>query len=167
MADDFKVLVRISNTDVSGNLSIARALRKIKGVSYMFSNAICKVNDLDENQKVGLLKDDQIKKIESTLSNPSNIPSWLFNRRKDYDTGNDIHITTAQLKLRKESDIKTMQKIKSYKGFRHQWGLPVRGQRTRAHFRSGKSVGVMKKAIKAAAASGKKDREEKKGKEKK
>ncbi len=163
MTEEIRALVRISNTDVNGNLSVSRALRRIKGVGYMFSNAICKVNNLDENQKVGALKEDQIKKIESTISNPDNIPSWLFNRRKDYDTGKDIHLTTAQLKLKKEFDIKNLQKIKSYRGFRHQWGLPVRGQRTRAHFRSGKSVGVTKKAIKAMTAPKKeKDNKEKK-----
>ena len=49
--------------------------------------------------------------------------------------------------MKREFDIKRMKKIKSYKGARHSAGQPVRGQRTRSHFRSrGKAVGVTKKA---------------------
>ena len=45
-----------------------------------------------------------------------------------------------------EIDIKKMIKMKSYKGTRHTSGLPVRGQRTRSHFRkSGVAMGVKKK----------------------
>jgi len=52
------------------------------------------------------------------------------------------------LKLRKEFDIKRLKKVKSYRGMRHAFGLPVRGQRTRSHFRKGRSVGVQKKKVK-------------------
>jgi len=40
-----------------------------------------------------------------------------------------------------------MKKIKSYKGIRHVAGLPVRGQRTKSHFRKNarKSGGIKKK----------------------
>ena len=55
-----------------------------------------------------------------------------------------MHLISTDLKLRKEFDIKFMKKIKSYKGMRHASGLPVRGQRTRAHFRTGTSLGVVK-----------------------
>ena len=37
-----------------------------------------------------------------------------------------------------------MKKIKSYRGVRHSQRQPVRGQRTRSHFRKGKSMGVSK-----------------------
>ena len=40
---------------------------------------------------------------------------------------------------------------------RHAFGLPVRGQRTRGHFRKGKSVGVQKKKIQQQKKSGKKE----------
>ena len=38
---DFKYFVRIVNTDLDGNKSIGNALRKIKGVGFMFSNMLC------------------------------------------------------------------------------------------------------------------------------
>ncbi len=151
-----KAIVRIASTDVDGSLPVFKALRRIKGVGFMFSNAVCQVNNIDLNEKIGALNQDKLKSIENTILNPEKLPKWLLNRRKDQDTGNDLHVTTAQLKLRKESDIKNLQKIKSNRGLRHQWGLPLRGQRTKGHFRHGKSVGVMKKVVKAQKA-GKKE----------
>ena len=62
------------------------------------------------------------------------------------DSGYDKHTVGPQLKLKKEFDIRRMKKTKSYKGMRHAVGLPVRGQRTKGHFRKGKAVGVVKRA---------------------
>jgi small subunit ribosomal protein S13 len=41
-----------------------------------------------------------------------------------------------------------MKKIRSYKGMRHAYGLPVRGQRTKSKFRKnkGKVKGVKRKS---------------------
>jgi len=50
--------------------------------------------------------------------------------------------------LQTEFDIKRLKKIKSYRGLRHVLGQPVRGQRTRGHFRKNKAVGVTGKAKK-------------------
>ena len=85
----------------------------------------------------------EIKKIAGFLKNLS-LPSWLLNRKKDFHSGEDKHLVTTDLDLQKEFDIRRMKKIKSYKGIRHAQGLPVRGQRTKAHFRKGKAIGVSK-----------------------
>jgi small subunit ribosomal protein S13 len=42
-----------------------------------------------------------------------------------------------------------LKKIRCYKGIRHEKGQKVRGQRTKAHGRSGLTVGVVKKAQKS------------------
>ena len=45
-----------------------------------------------------------------------------------------------------------MKKIRSYKGVRHTFGLPVRGQSTKSNFRKNKgkgSLGVQRKKIAA------------------
>ena len=58
----------------------------------------------------------------------------------------------------KEFDIKRMKKMRSYKGIRHASGLPVRGQRTKSHFRKkgkNKAVGVSKTKTEPAPAKGK------------
>ena len=147
MEEKVKYIVRVESTDLEGNKPILHALNKIKGVSYTMANAICKILNLDKTKKTGLLSENEIKQIEDVLKEPTkhNIPSWLLNRQKDYDSGEDLHLTSSTLKLRKEFDIKRLRKIKSYRGFRHGAGLPSRGQRTKSNFRKGKSVGVKRK----------------------
>ncbi|MCD4666260.1 30S ribosomal protein S13 [archaeon] len=142
-----KKIVRIANTDLMGDKSIHNALRKIKGVSFSFSNIICNHLNLEKNKKVGLLTEQEVKKIEDLFQNPKDIPKWTLNRQKDYDSGEYLQLTGVKIGLQKSFDIKKLQKIKSNRGLRHAWGLPVRGQRTRGNFRKGKSVGVQKKKI--------------------
>ena len=155
-----RYIVRLMNTDLDGNKPIYHALNKIHGISYSFANVICNVLDLDKSKKAGIISQEEIKNIEDVIKNPDkyNIPAWMFNRRKDVDTGKDMHIVTSELDLKKENDIKNLKKIKSYRGIRHSMGLPTRGQRTRAHFRKGVAIGVQRK--KALAQS--KSKEEKK-----
>ena len=151
--DEPKVMIRIANTDLEGKKQIYIALRKIKGVGFMFSNAICNSLGMDKRKLAGTLDEGEVKAIEELISTPKKFPTWLLNRRKDYDTGEDLHIFGSRLKLRKEFDIKRLKKIKSYRGMRHAFGLPVRGQQTRAHFRKGRAVGVQKKKIKQQKGS--------------
>ena len=146
---DFKYLVRIANTDLDGNKSVYHALRKIKGISFMFANAICEVAGIDKLQKIGSMKDSDIKKVDEIVKNISkhNLPSWLFNRKKDVETGEDIHVISADLDFIRQNDIQQMKKIRSYKGVRHMFGLPARGQRTKSNFRKkkGKVMGVARR----------------------
>jgi len=142
---DFKQIVRIAETDVKGDRQFLMALKQIKGIGFSMANAICNVLGIDKSQKIGYLPEEQLRAAEKLAKNPDKLPAWMYNRRKDFETGGNKHILNVELKLTKENDIKRLKKIKSYRGIRHAMGLPVRGQRTRAHFRSGKSVGVKKK----------------------
>ncbi len=142
-----KQLIRILNTDISGQYPVGYAITKIKGVGVNFSHAFCARYNVDKTQKVSELSESDIKNIETKLKSIKEIDSWILNRRNDYDTGEDLHLLTTDLRFRKDFDIKRLQKIKAYRGMRHAAGLPVRGQRTKAHFRKvGKAVGVSKKA---------------------
>jgi len=158
MAQEIKGLVRLANTDILGDKTVLYGLTKIKGIGSNFSNAICEKLSLEKTAKIGSLDDKKIEEMESAITNPSsiNIPKWMFNRRFDFETGQDSHITGPKLKLTKEFDIRRMKKIKSYKGVRHMFNLPVRGQRTKGNFRKGASVGVVKKAAPAKAGDKKK-----------
>jgi len=69
----------------------------------------------------------------------------MFNHRKDYETGNDIHLTGSEIDMRLRDEINIMKKIRSYRGIRHERGLRARGQRTRSNNRSGLTLGVSKK----------------------
>ncbi len=147
---DIRRIVRVLATDVDGNLAVWRALRKVKGVGFVFSRAVCTATGIDRNKKIGALADSDLKDLERFITQPQ-LPSWMLNRRKDMETGKDIHLTMAELSLKKRDDINMMKKVHSYKGVRHELGQPVRGQRTRSSFRTSKSVGVSKKRVQQAA----------------
>ncbi len=141
-------IVRILSKDIEGGLKIYVGLTKIKGVSWSMANAICKTLNLDKNRKIGSLSKEEIEKINEFMKKPQ-IPSYLLNRRLDIETGENKHFVGTDLELKKEFDIGRLKKIKSYRGYRHATGLPVRGQRTKSHFRRNKKKGVgIKKKIK-------------------
>lgn len=140
-------IIRLLQTDIPGNLQIYPALTRIKGISWSLSGSICNKLGINKRIKIVSLSKEELSKIEEFIKNPE-LPIHLFNRRKDLDTGEDMHLIGADLDLKKEFDIKRLKKIKSYKGLRHSLGQPVRGQRTRGHFRQkGKAVGVVKKKV--------------------
>jgi small subunit ribosomal protein S13 len=149
MAEQVKGIVRISEVDVKGETPLFTSLNRINGVGGALANAVCRVHNLDRNRKIGTLTDAEIKKIEETLKNPAKfgIPPWMLNRRKDLETGEDRHLVGSDLKFIQEQDIKKMIRIKAYKGVRHMFGLPARGQRTRSSFRKGRTVGVVRKKM--------------------
>jgi small subunit ribosomal protein S13 len=141
-------LVRILSTDIPANMKVYPGLTKIKGVSWSFSNALCYTLKIDKNKKMSELSEQELKKITDFIKNPDpSLPSWLLNRRKDITTGEDKHLSTTDLDLQKDFDIRALKKMRAYKGIRHMMGQPVRGQRTRAHFRQGKSIGVQRAKV--------------------
>ena len=146
---ELKYFVRIANTDLDGNKSIYNSLTKIKGINFMFSNAICNTAGIEKAKKTGYLTDEEVAKIDEIVKEPSKfkLPAWLFNRKRDPEDGTDKHLIGVTLTFTQDNDIKMMKKIKSYKGIRHSHGLPVRGQRTRSNFRKnkGKVMGVKRK----------------------
>lgn len=143
-------VVRILSEDIEGNAKIYVGLTKIKGISWSLSNAICNILKIDKNRKIGSLTNEEIKKITEFLKKPQ-LPNFVFNRRFDLETGENKHLVGTDLELQKDFDIKRLKKIKSYRGIRHAAGLPVRGQRTKSHFRKNrsKSIGIKKKGKKA------------------
>ncbi len=143
MAAETQQIIRLVETNLDGKKVVGSAIRSIPGVSFMFSNAIVKLGGF-KGKKIGELSEEEMKKLESMLTNPSkyNIPRWLFNRRNEPATAEDKHLTASTLDFTMKMDINEMKKMKTYKGQRHAVGLPVRGQKTRSSFRHGKSVGV-------------------------
>ena len=105
---------------------------------------MCRILDLDLDAKIGYIADEDVLRIEEILENPQDfgIPRWMLNRREDYETGEDIHLIESDLDMTLRDDLNRMKKTRSYKGRRHDVGLPVRGQRTKSTFRKSSSVGV-------------------------
>ncbi|OGI11964.1 30S ribosomal protein S13, partial [Candidatus Micrarchaeota archaeon RBG_16_36_9] len=140
-------IVRIGEVDVEGDKKLRNALLKIKGVGKSLAKAFIIASGLTPETMIGSLNDEQIKKLEDVMKNPINygIPYHMLNRRKDPQTGQNKHLISSELSFALKSDIDSMKKMRSYKGIRHELGLPCRGQRTRSSFRTGGIVGVVKK----------------------
>jgi small subunit ribosomal protein S13 len=134
-------VVRILSEDIEGGMKIYPGLKKIKGVSWGLANAVCEVLKIDKNRKVGSLTSDEVKKISDFIKNPK-VPEFITNRRHDFKTGEDKHLSGTDLELQTEFDIKRLKKIRSYRGIRHSAGLPTRGQRTRSNFRKNRRKGT-------------------------
>lgn len=141
--------IRILGTDIKGDSSLLYGLAQMKGVGYMFSNALCVVLKLDKNAKVSSLSEKDITKIEEYLSNPKKegLPSWLLNQRKDLETGEDLHLASKDIEFNQIKIRRAASKLKTYKGLRYRARLPVRGQRTKSNFRRNKTLAAMKAKV--------------------
>jgi small subunit ribosomal protein S13 len=143
--EESEVLVRILGADIPGSKNIYSGMTRIKGVSWAVSNAICLKLGLPRSRKIGELSKDEIKKIEKFIDEFP-VYDFLKNRRLDIETGESAHYHGTDLDMKKEFDIKRLKGIKCYRGIRHALKQPVRGQRTRSHFRKkGRAMGVKKK----------------------
>jgi small subunit ribosomal protein S13 len=149
MSQEFRHILRIAGSDVAGTLKTVYALTEVKGISISLSNAILRKANVNPDIRVGFLTESDIERIEDIIEDPSkhNLPVWLFNRRKDAETGKDIHLTSAELVLRTKTDIEQAKEIRSWRGYRHAYSLKVRGQHTKTTGRAGKALGVKKKGL--------------------
>jgi|TARA_Y100000310_G_scaffold344970_2_gene460868 small subunit ribosomal protein S13 len=147
MAEETQKIVRLMRKDLPGEVPVEAALRSIRGVGFMTARAIRKKVGFDKNILMGDLTDAEKGTLEKMLDAPHtfDFPHWLLNRRKDPETGMDTHLVETNLMLANREDIVTMKKIKSYRGIRHMFHLPTRGQRTRSTGRKQTTLGVQKK----------------------
>ncbi len=140
----YESLVRIFGYDIPGSKNIYTGLTRIKGISWTLSRAICVGLAIPISKKISELTKPEIAQIESFLEKLP-VPDYLKNRRNDLETGETKHLLGTDLEITKDFDIKRLRKMKSYRGLRHGLGQPVRGQRTRSHFRKKKTATVGKK----------------------
>lgn len=147
MLREFRHIVRVLNMDLDGTQNVVYALACIRGIGIRLADAIIKKAGVNPSERLGFLSDSEIERIERIAKDPLShgIPAWFLNRRKDLETGEDLHLIGSDLELRIKNDIELMKAIKSWRGYRHAYGLKVRGQRTRTTGRTGKTVGVRRK----------------------
>lgn len=148
MSREFRHIIRIVDTDVDGSLKALYALKRIKGISTNLASAVLKRAGIDPHMRAGFLTEAELERIEEIIREPlkHGIPHWMLNRRKDLETGKNMHHISADLILRHKLDVDRLKEIKSWRGYRHAYGLKARGQRTRSTGRKGKALGVKKKA---------------------
>ena len=145
-SQEYRHIVRIVGNDIPGEKKILVGLTQIRGIGYNFATAILDSLKIDSNTNIGYLSEDEVKAIEQILQNPSsaNFPTWFLNRRKDAETGEDKHLLTSDIEFTVRNDIERERITGSWRGYRHMFGLKVRGQRTRTTGRKGGAVGVAK-----------------------
>ena len=149
---EFNYIVRVIGKDLDGTKNIQTSLQGIRGIGQRVGGIIAtdfrKKYKIPSEKRLGELTPDEVKKLEEIILMPEKhkIPGWALNRRKDFETGTDKHLTMNDLMFTLRTDLTRMAEAKSYKGLRHMWGLTVRGQKTKSRHRGkGGTVGVSKK----------------------
>jgi len=153
-------IIRIAGRDLRGDLPLLRAITSIKGIGpslgSIVSKIICKELEIDVKKPIGEFSEEQIKRLEKIVESipQYSLPSYLFNRRRDRITGQDMHLIGSDLTFSTKQDVQHNIDIDSWTGYRHFYGQKVRGQRTRTTGRTGMAVGVLRKSILAKAGAG-------------
>ena len=145
-SQEYRHIVRIAGKDIPGTKKTIIGISQVKGMGYNFAKSVLDILKINPNSNIGFLTESQVEEIEKAMKNPSlvNIPSWFLNRRKDIDSGKDLHLITSDIDFNVRNDIEREKNMNSWRGFRHTYGLKVRGQRTRTTGRKGGAVGVRK-----------------------
>ena len=156
LSTQYENLIRILGNDIPGERKILVGLTQISGVGIMFANSIVNHLKIDPNSKIGYLNGEQVTSIEKVIENPdsANFPVWFLNRRKDAETGKDLHLVTSDIAFNVRNDIEREKSVFSWRGYRHMFGLNVRGQRTRCTGRKGGAAAPSAGAASPSAAGG-------------
>ncbi|MBI4360666.1 30S ribosomal protein S13 [Candidatus Micrarchaeota archaeon] len=150
--EHFRGIVRIVGKDLKGHVTVKNALRQVPGIGHNLAasliRGVMKNADFASDELVGNLSDEQLSQFEVVIKDPQKfgVPAYLLNRPLDPETGKPVHRVMAELTFSVRQDINKEKDLRSYRGWRHQMGQKVRGQRTRSTGRTGMSVGVLKKA---------------------
>ena len=127
---------RIAGVDIPRNKQIWVALQYIYGIGPTLSQKILAEVGIDATTKADNLTEDEVNRLRETI-----------------DHG---YLVEGDLRKEVNFNVKRLIEIGSYRGLRHRYGLPSRGQRTRTNARArrgtrktvagrGKRRGVAKK----------------------
>ena len=142
--------------DIPGEKKMLIGLTQIKGIGHSFATAILDTLKINTNSNIGNLTESDVQAIEKLITDPvsGNFPAWFLNRRKDIETGANLHLLTSDIPFTLRNDIERERITASWRGYRHLSGLKVRGQRTRTSGRKGGAVGVAKGGMAAPVKKG-------------
>ena len=146
LSSEYENLIRILGNDIPGERKTLIGLTQIRGLGYMFANSVLQILKINPDSKMGTLSPEQVSSIEKMIQDPksANFPIWFLNRQKDIETGDDMHLLTSDIAFNIRNDVEREKGVFSWRGYRHMYGLKVRGQRTRCTGRKGGAVGVAK-----------------------
>ena len=146
LSSEYENLIRIVGNDIPGEKKTLIGLTQIRGLGYMFANSILQILKINPDSRIGTLSPEQVSSIEKIIEDPksANFPTWFLNRQQDVETGDDLHLVTSDIAFNIRNDVEREKGVFSWRGYRHMYGLKVRGQRTRCSGRKGGAVGVAK-----------------------
>ena len=110
-------MARVANIEIPDNKSVRISLTYIFGIGVSTSLKICKDIKIDEERKVKDLNEAELKKIREEVAK---------------------YKIEGDLKREVKYNIKRLMEIKTYRGLRHRYGLPVRGQSSKQNARTRK-----------------------------
>jgi small subunit ribosomal protein S13 len=121
---------RLLGVDIPDNKPLQFSLRYIYGIGPTRARLIAEEAGLDPAMRAHELNEEQINRITHVIG------------EKQFLIEGDLRRDTM-------ANVKRLQAIRSYRGLRHQRGLPCRGQRTQTNARTRKgarkTVGVARK----------------------
>ena len=145
-AQEYNHIVRIVGNDIPGDKKILVGLTQVRGVGRSFALAVLDTLGISTSTSMGLVADADVARIEELIKDPikAGFPIWFLNRRRDMETGKDMHLLTSDIEFTVRGDVEREKALGSWRGYRYTYGLKVRGQRTRTTGRKGGAVGVAK-----------------------
>jgi small subunit ribosomal protein S13 len=114
-------MARIVGVDIPGEKRIEIALRYIYGIGPSISSAILEKAEIDPSVRAKDLDEDQLSRIVHAIQDGQ-------------------YVIEGDLRREIGMNLKRLQGIRTYRGIRHQKGLPVRGQRTSTNARTRKGA---------------------------
>jgi len=108
-------MARIAGVNLPKNKRVEIALTYIFGIGHSTSKELLNRLKIDLNTKVENLTADEEQTIREAIAQ---------------------YVTEGDLRRQVGDDIKRLQEIGSYRGFRHRRHLPARGQRTKTNART-------------------------------
>ena len=105
--------VRIARVSIPEEKRAEIALTYIYGIGKSRSNEILAKHKIDPNRKIKDLSETEINVLRQDIEN--------------------VYTLEGELKRQKQMNIKRLKEINSYRGARHQAGLPCRGQQTKTN----------------------------------
>jgi small subunit ribosomal protein S13 len=108
-------MLRIAGVTVPGNKRIVIALMAIKGIGKSLSQKILAEMRIDENLKADALNEEQAARLRARVEQEN---------------------IEGELTRKVSMDVKRLQDIGTWRGYRHRRKLPVRGQTSRRNART-------------------------------
>ena len=109
-------MTRVAGVDIPGNKQVWVSLQYIYGIGPTLSQKILAQTAITPNTKMNDLTEEEVNRLRETIDRQYKVEGEL---RKEVNF-----------------NIKRLIEIGSYRGIRHRYGLPARGQRTRTNART-------------------------------